>query len=85
MNMLWIYSHPNYFHIHLFGNFSDYLFTPYRNLTIKQWSSEFGTENHVISEHRYRMSVMTQAPAFVFLIYIGFHKASLYLAKENNT
>jgi len=81
MDMLWIHSHPNYSHIHLFGNFSDYLLTPYRNLTIQQWSSEFRAENHMISEHRDRMAVMTQVPAFVFLIYFGFHKGPKSVVK----
>ena len=67
MNMLWIYSHTNYLHIHLPGNLSNDFFASDCDLTIKQWSSEFSAENHMISEHRDRMAVMTQAPAFVFL------------------
>ena len=85
MDMLWIYSHPNYPNIQLFGNIPDDLFAPYRNLTMQQWSSKFGAEYHMVCEHRYRMAVMTQSPAFVFLIYFGFHKGSHYLARENNT
>jgi len=81
MDVFRIHSHANYPHIKLFGNIPDDLLASYRNLTKKQGSSELGAKNHMISEKRYRMAVMTQAPAFVFLISFGFHKASLYLAK----
>ena len=83
--MLRIHSHPNYLYIQLLGNIPDDFFTSNRNISKKQWSSEFGAENHMICQKLNRMAVMTQAPAFVFLIYFGFHKGSLYLAKENNT
>ena len=85
MDMLRIHSHPNYPYIQILGNRPDYLLASYCNITIQQRFSIFGAENHMISKKRYRMAVMTQAPAFVFLITFGFHRALTSLAKEDNT
>ena len=74
MYMLGIHGHPDYADVHVLGNTTNYLFASLCYITEEYRSPVFSAKYHVIRLHRNGMAVMSQAPAFVFLIIIWFHE-----------